>query len=64
MLLKMKLEVNFMDFQALYFRLFNQITDALTQLDAQNYGAAAAILRRAQQSSEETYLAGEAASEP
>lgn len=48
-----------MNFQELYFHLFNQITDALTQLEGQNYGVAAALLRRAQQEGEEAYLAGE-----
>ena len=45
-----------MNFQQLYFHLFNQITNALTQLEAQNYGAAAALLRRAQQEGEDAYL--------
>ena len=53
-----------MDFQTLYFQLFNQITDALTQLEGQNYGSAAAILRRAQQRGEEAYLAGETPPDP
>ena len=47
-------------YQTLYFHLFNQITDALQAIDAQNYGAAKDILIRAQQDAEERYLsAGE-----
>ena len=43
-------------YQTLYFHLFNQITDALQAIDAQNYGTAKDILIRAQQDAEEQYL--------
>ena len=47
-------------YRELYFHLFNQITDALCAMEAQNYGAAKDILIRAQQDAEERYLsAGE-----
>lgn len=47
------------DYQALYFHLFNAITDALAQLEQQNYGLAADRLKAAQIDGENTYLAVE-----
>ena len=44
------------DYQKLYTLLFNAITDALTDLDAQNFGAAKDRLIQAQQQAEERYL--------
>lgn len=44
------------DYQKLYTLLFNAITDALTALDAQNFGTAKDSLIRAQQQAEERYL--------
>lgn len=44
------------DYQKLYTLLFNAITDALTALDAQNFGTAKDGLIRAQQQAEERYL--------
>jgi len=44
------------DYQKLYSKLFNAITDALEQLLRQNVGCARDILIRAQQEAEETYL--------
>ena len=46
-------------FKELYFHLFNRITDALEQIQAQNYGVAADLLRQAQQEAEEQYLSAE-----
>lgn len=43
------------DFEKMYFTLFNRITDALSELDAQNYGNAKRILIEAQQLTEEQY---------
>ena len=48
------------DYEKLYSALFNAITDALAQLEEQNYGISAEILRRAQREAEERYsTAGE-----
>ena len=44
------------DYQRLYTALFNAVTDALRQLDAQNFGAARERLVCAQQEAEEQYL--------
>ena len=47
-------------YKDLYFHLFNQITDALEEMERQNFGRSRDILIRAQQETEETYLnAGE-----
>lgn len=46
-------------YKKMYYRLFNSITDALTALEQQNFGAAAEILRQAQIDSEEIYLDAE-----
>ena len=46
-------------YKNMYFHLFNAVTDALTQLERQNFGAAAEILRQAQIDSEEIYLDAE-----
>ena len=43
-------------YKNLYFHLFNQITDALEEMEKQNFGQARDILIRAQQEAEETYL--------
>ena len=45
-----------MDFQKMYTTLFNAITDALEQLDAQNYGEAKETLISAQQKAEDIYI--------
>ncbi len=44
------------DYQKMYLRLFNAITDALHQLETQNYGIAAELLRQAQADSEDIYV--------
>ena len=43
-------------YEKMYTTLFNAVTDALEQLEAQDPAAAAATLRQAQQSAEELYL--------
>jgi len=47
------------DYQKLYTMLFNALTDAVEQLDRQNFGAARELLIRAQQSAEEAYIAAD-----
>ena len=44
------------DYQEMYFHLFNAITDALVQLERQNYGLAAERLKAAQVDGENAYL--------
>ena len=48
-----------MDYQKMYTTLFNAITDALTQLEAQNYGDVKDALIFAQQKAEEIYITAE-----
>ena len=43
------------DYEKMYHLLFNAITDALTQLEAQNYGDVKDALISAQQKAEEIY---------
>ena len=45
-----------MDHQQMYSLLFNAITDALRELDAQNFGLAKEILIQAQLQTEELYI--------
>ena len=45
-----------MNYEKLYHILFNAITDALEQMNAQDYGDAAALLVAAQQKAEEIYM--------
>ena len=47
------------DYQKMYTMLFNAITDALMQMEKQNYGAAKETLISAQQRAEELYLSAE-----
>jgi len=44
------------DYQKLYTLLFNACTDAIIQIDRQNYGMARDLLVRAQQDAEELYI--------
>lgn len=44
------------DYQKMYFHLFNAITDALGQLEQQNYGLAANRPKAAQVDGENAYL--------
>lgn len=48
-----------MDYKQLYALLFNASTDALEQIDEQNYGKARDILIAAQQDVEEIYINAE-----
>ena len=52
-------------YQRMYYHLFNAITDALAQMEQQNYGMAVKRLKRAQQETEEMYMdAGDAPETP
>ena len=44
------------DYQKMYLLLFNAITDALEEMEKQNYGEAAELLRKAQADAEEIYI--------
>ena len=46
-------------YQKMYIRLFNAVTDALEEMQQQNFGAARALLVQAQQDCEEIYLDAE-----
>ena len=48
-----------MNYEKLYHLLFNAITDALEQMEKQNYGAAKETLIAAQQQAEEIYITAE-----
>ena len=45
-----------MNYEKLYHLLFNAITDALEQMEKQNYGTAKETLIAAQQQAEEIYI--------
>ena len=47
------------DYEKMYHLLFNAITDALTQLEAQNYSDVKDALIPAQQKAEEIYITAE-----
>ena len=47
------------DYAKLYHLLFNAITDALEQMNAQNFGSAKETLVSAQQKAEEMYITAE-----
>ncbi len=47
------------DYEKMYHLLFNAITGALTQLEAQNYGDVKDALIFAQQKAEEIYITAE-----
>ena len=49
-------DVSMPDYQKLYTILFNAITDALEEMEKQNYGLAAEGLKAAQQTTEERYM--------
>ena len=44
------------DYLKMYLTLFNAITDALAQIEKQNYGGAKSTLIAAQQKAEEMYI--------
>lgn len=46
------------DYEAMYFRLFNRVTDALAEMEKLNFGTAAEILKAAQQAGEDSYVEG------
>ena len=48
-----------MNYEKLYHLLFNAITDALEQMEQQNYGTAKETLITAQQEAEENYMSAE-----
>ena len=48
-----------MNYEKLYHLLFNAITDALEQMEQQNYGTAKNLLITAQQEAEEIYITAE-----
>ena len=45
-----------MDYELLYHRMFNVVTDALNALKQQNFGQARDVLVKGQQDCEEQYL--------
>jgi len=47
------------DYQALYFKLFAAIADAVDHMEEENYGLARQTLITAQQEAEEEYLSQE-----
>ena len=47
------------DYEKMYHLLFNAITDALEQIEQQNYGSAKDLLIAAQQQAEEIYISTE-----
>ena len=48
-----------MDYKALYFALFNRLTDLLELLDRRDYGAARDLIISLQQQTEEMYISRE-----
>lgn len=50
-------------YKELYYYLFNQISDALEQIDTMNFGAAKTVLITAQQEAEERFLSAEDSAE-
>ena len=47
------------DFETMYHRLFNAITDALAHMEQANFGLAADCLKKAQTDGEELYISAE-----
>ncbi len=50
---------NMANYEKMYSTLFNAITDALEQIEQQNYGSAKDLLIAAQQKAEEIYITAE-----
>ena len=44
------------DYQRMYALLFNALTDAVAEIEAAHYGAAAQLLKNAQQEAETIYV--------
>ena len=49
----------YIDYEKMYHLLFNAITDALEQIEQQNFGSAKDLLIAAQQQAEEIYITAE-----
>ena len=47
------------DYEKMYHLIFNAITDALEQIEQQNFGSAKDLLIAAQQQAEEIYITAE-----
>ena len=47
------------DYEKMYHLLFNAITDALEQIEQQNFGSAKDLLIAAQQEAEDVYMSAE-----
>ena len=47
------------DYEKMYHLLFNAITDALEQIEQQNFGSAKDLLIATQQEAEEIYMSAE-----
>ena len=47
------------DYEKMYHLLFNAVTDALEQIEQQNFGSAKDLLIAAQQQAEEIYITAE-----
>ena len=47
------------EYQKMYVQLFAAVTDALEAMSQQNYGQAADLLRKGQQTAEEIYVSSE-----
>jgi len=45
-----------MNYQKIYAGMFNAVTDAIIQLEQNNYGTAREVLQQAQISAEEAYV--------
>lgn len=44
------------EYEKMYLKLFNAVTDALATLEKENFGIAAELLRKGQEACEELYL--------
>ena len=44
------------EYEKMYLKLFNAVTDALAALEEKNFGTAAELLRRGQETCEELYM--------
>lgn len=45
-----------MDYQKMYYIMFNAVTDAVRMIEKQNYGLAGEVLQAAQKLCEEVYI--------
>ncbi len=44
------------EYEKMYLKLFNAVTDALSALEKENFGIAAELLRKGQEDCEELYM--------